>query len=136
MAAKTFDDLMNGFGVVTVMNACIYEKDGGYTNKVDCCKIGGANSAFTPKGWKKTSCTIDTLKIANITQEGPTKTITGGQYSNPLIKYGKTATMEMQDALGRAETLVRLSSMARSLSKKSLTFFIAISVSLRERREE
>jgi hypothetical protein len=37
--------------------------------------------------------------------EGPTKTITGGQYANPLIKYGKTATMEMQDALGRAKTL-------------------------------
>ena len=33
--------------------------------------------------------------------EGPTKTITGGQFANPLIKYGKTMTMEMQDALGR-----------------------------------
>lgn len=103
----TFEDLMNGFGVVTVMNACIYEPVAGYTNRVNCCQIGQADSAFTPSKWRKTGCTIDTLKIANITQEGPTKTITGGQYANPLIKYGKTATMEMQDALGRAETMVR-----------------------------
>lgn len=103
----TFEDLMNGFGVVTVMNACIYELDGSYTNRVNCCQIGQNDGAFTPKMWKKTGEIIDTLKIANITQEGPTKTITGGQYANPLIKYGKTATMEMQDALGRAATLKR-----------------------------
>ena len=34
---------------------------------------------------------------------------------------------------GGAETLVRLSSIARSLSKKSFTFFMANSVSLRLR---
>ena len=101
----TFDELMKGFGVVTVMNACIYESVDGYNNTLDCCKIGQVGEAFTPDKWKKTDCHIDTLKIANITQEGPTKTITGGQYANPLIKYGKTATMEMQDALGRASTM-------------------------------
>ena len=105
--AVTFDELMQGFGVVTVMNACIYEKKEGYSAEANCCKIVEAGGGFTPDDWKYTGETIDTLKIANITQEGPTKTITGGQYANPLIKYGKTATMEMQDALGRAQTMVR-----------------------------
>ena len=104
----TFEQLMNGFGVVTVMNVCIYEKLDTYTNKANCCSVNEDDSgAFLPSDWKKTGETIDTLKIANITQEGPTKTITGGQYANPLIKYGKTATMEMQDALGRASTMQR-----------------------------
>jgi hypothetical protein len=103
----SFEQLMNGFGVVTVMNAHIYEKTGSYT-AVGCGSDNhGEGSAFKPSDWKRTNEILDTLKIANITQEGPTKTITGGQYANPLIKYGKTATMEMQDALGRATTLVR-----------------------------
>ena len=119
MATPTFEQLMHGFGVVTVMNARIYEIQGSYTSicsnydklgqegeEAHVCKYN-AKGAFTPDSWKDTGEVLDTLKIANITQEGPTKTITGGQYANPLIKYGKTATMEMQDALGRASTLVR-----------------------------
>ena len=96
--ATNFEDLMLGFGIVTVMNAKVYPVAEGksYT---------GSTEALTKDFWGASTETLDTLKIANITQEGPTKTITGGQYSNPLIKYGKTATMEMQDALGRAATL-------------------------------
>jgi hypothetical protein len=102
----SFEQLMQGFGVVTVMNAHIYVKEGTYTS--GCAADGHTTlTAFGPDSWEDSGLTLDTLKIANITQEGPTKTITGGQYANPLIKYGKTATMEMQDALGRAETLVR-----------------------------
>jgi hypothetical protein len=48
---------------------------------------------------------LDTLKISNINQEGPTKTITGGMNADTLLKYGKTFTVEMQDALGRADVL-------------------------------
>lgn len=51
------------------------------------------------------------LKTANSTQEGPTKTITGGQNASPLIKYGKTARLEMQDALGNAEALEALTGL-------------------------
>ena len=96
--AATFSDLMHGFGIVTVMNAKIYPVSEGksYT---------GSTEALTKDFWSTSTATLDTLKIANITQEGPTKTITGGQYANPLIKYGKTATMEMQDALGRSSVL-------------------------------
>ena len=96
----SFADLMKGFGVVTVMDVKLYKLG---SNK----SYLGNDSALTPDDFEeKSNYVLDTLKIANFTQEGPTKTITGGQYSNPLIKYGKTMTCEMQDALGRAETLV------------------------------
>lgn len=95
--APTFEELMKGFGVVTVMDVKLYKPSKSYL---------GSDDALTPSDFvEKEDYTLDTLKIANFTQEGPTKTITGGQYSNPLIKYGKTMTCEMQDALGRAATL-------------------------------
>lgn len=104
----TFKDLMDGFGVVTVMNACLYKLKAGkqYVGRSACAHAGEAGGALTPDDFVCSGLYLDTLKIANFTQEGPTKTITGGQYVNPLIKYGKTMTCEMQDALGRAATMV------------------------------
>ena len=49
--------------------------------------------------------TLDTLKISNITIEGPSKTISGGRYNNPIIKWGKTARLEIQDALGHIDAI-------------------------------
>ena len=88
----------NGFGIVTVMNAKVYNCLGAdeYAAKT------AYDIAGTPG---KELCEIKTLKIANVSQEGPTKTITGGQFSNPLIKFGKTARLEMQDALGKADVI-------------------------------
>lgn len=103
-----FESLMNGFGVVTVMNACIYKlnSNSSYVGRGACDHAGTSGGALTPSNFECTGLYLDTLKIANLTQEGPTKTVTGGQYASPLIKYGKTMTCEMQDALGRAATLV------------------------------
>ncbi len=56
-------------------------------------------------------CSLDTLKVASVSQEGPTKTITGGQYANPLVKFGKTSRLEIQDALGNAEALEALAGL-------------------------
>lgn len=103
-----FQQMINRFGVVTVMNARVYkplelsefeEKDA-----VDILKEYGtlSNGKFT---WSAPLARLDTLKIANATQEGPTKTVSGGQYSNPLIKFGKSMRLEMQDALGSAKAL-------------------------------
>lgn len=107
MADITFDQLMQGFGVVTVMNACIYKlKDNrSYVGRGACQHGSNDEGALTKDDFYCTGLYLDTLKIANFTQEGPTKTITGGQYANPLIKYGKTMTCEMQDALGRAAVM-------------------------------
>lgn len=102
---STFNQMMNAFGVVTVMNAHVYELD-------DACDFKAKTAAEIRDHYKglgenstKHLAFIDTLKVANITVEGPNKTVTGGQYSNPLIKFGKSARLEMQDALGRADAI-------------------------------
>ena len=94
----TFSSMLSRFGVVTVMNAKVYE------NLVDATVKSPADylKAATTE---KLLCELDTLKIANVTIEGPSKTVTGGQYSNPLIKFGKSARLEMQDALGNAKVI-------------------------------
>ena len=107
---KTFNDMIQDFGVVTVMNVNIYsisdiekladqkwDKICAQTTPYDICK--GLESDFD------ILCHLDTLKITNITVEGPSKTISGGRYANPLIKFGKTARLEMQDALGNIKAI-------------------------------
>lgn len=108
-STATFESMIQHFGVVTVMNAKVYEPlplatmEGMSAGAIlkELAKETGEPAApvYTPL------CELKTLKIANATQEGPTKTITGGQYANPLIKYGKSMRLEMQDALGSAAAL-------------------------------
>jgi hypothetical protein len=102
-ALTGFNKMIQRFGVVTVMNARIYDvKEASLngTKKVD--EIISDYVADSP------IARLDTLKVANVTIDGPDKTVTGGQYNNPLIKFGKTATIEMQDALGNASALEAL----------------------------
>ena len=96
----TFATMMeNGFGIVTVMNAKVYEAmPEEYLNKT-------AYQVVEYLTKQEVLCELDTLKIANVTEEGPTKTITGGKYSNALVKFGKSARLEMQDALGSAKAI-------------------------------
>ena len=54
------------------------------------------------------SFTIDSLRISNLTQEGPTKTIKGGLYANTQMRYGKTVRLEMEDVVGRIDVLQHL----------------------------
>ena len=101
-AGASFNEMMeHGFGIVTVMNAEIYEAldVSVYKTKTPVEVVANPGTCL---------CRLDTLKIANVTQEGPTKTITGGQFSNPLIKFGKSARLEMQDALGNAQAIEAL----------------------------
>ena len=114
-----FQQMIQRFGVVTVMNARIYEalplddetKGGvtvkGYSSQLSSEIVASKVASITDGvwTWAEPLARLDTLKIANANQEGPSKTVTGGQYSNPLIKYGKTMTLEMQDALGSAAAL-------------------------------
>lgn len=98
-STATFNKMIQRFGVVTVMNADVYNFD----NSIDGSKTPEDILALYTED--KKICHLDTLKIANVTVEGPEKTVTGGQYSNPLIKFGKSARLEMQDALGNSEAL-------------------------------
>ena len=92
--------MKNGFGIVTVMNALVF-------NAPEAEVLKGMTAYDVVENYteKDAICKLDTLKVANVTQEGPSKTVTGGQYSNPLIKFGKSARLEMQDALGRADAI-------------------------------
>lgn len=114
--AANFQQMIQRFGVVTVMNAKVYDTsivmgDDEFRDvTADTGDIGSARAIiakFEAAGDYASGllCKLDTLKIANVTEEGPTKTVTGGQYSNPLIKFGKSARLEMQDALGSARAL-------------------------------
>ena len=111
----SFDDMLqNGFGIVTVMNAKVFTKpieklldladDEDLSDKKAHDIVNALLALKNTEGDTK-YIKLDTLKIANINQEGPTKTITGGQTGSALLKYGKTATIEIQDALGKADAL-------------------------------
>ena len=98
----SFSSMMtDGFGIVTVMNAKVYAG-------VDQDTVKDQTPYEILAGLTSPLCTIDTLKVANVTMEGPNKTVTGGRYSNPLIKFGKSARLEMQDALGRIDAIQAL----------------------------
>ena len=116
--SANFQDMMqNGFGIVTVMNAKIYDAFSLETYK--------ANTAYqivkAAEKDGKLLCELDTLKVANVTQEGPTKTITGGQFSNPLVKFGKSARLEMQDALGNGDAIEALCGGFQESNPSSVT---------------
>lgn len=116
-SAVTFDTMVkNGFGIVTVMNARVFRKPietvlgtGSEEDfkKADLTKMKAHDivKGLLGKAEETDYIRLDTLKIANINEDGPTKTINGGQTGSALLKYGKTATIEIQDALGRADAL-------------------------------
>lgn len=111
-STASFNDMMDHFGVVTVMNADVYAIDD-YSKFANWTAyeiykqlVGRMDATDKTKAIVFTHlCTLDTLKAANVTVDGPDKTISGGRYNNNLIKFGKTATMEIQDALGHHSAL-------------------------------
>lgn len=108
-SSATFASMRKEFGVVTVRNAKIYEV-ADYTTLEDKtayeiladASAGSSTLGITYRG------EINTLKTASVSTDGPTKTITGGQYNEPLLKYGKTVTVSRQDALGDHKALEAL----------------------------
>lgn len=131
-SSAMFNKMIQRFGVVTVMNAKVWdiadvrtvlgvsadEKnpfEGFYADEICEALVANAESELS-----LVRCELDTLKTSNITQEGPTKTVTGGQNSSPLLKYGKTARLEMQDALGNAEALEALGGLTVEYTDSSL----------------
>ena len=113
--------MVNGFGIITVMDAYVFNAPSTETfatlTSYDVVKRYMTQKETHPDY----ICTLDTLKVANVTQEGPTKTVSGGKYSNPLIKFGKSARLEMQDALGSAKGIAALSGGVREWNANGLT---------------
>ena len=118
----SFDSMIQRFGVVTVMNAKVYDVVYNGTTPTTVDQI----LAMYPE--ENALATLDTLKIANASEDGPDKTVTGGQYSNPLIKFGKSARLEMQDALGNNEALDALCGTVSEYNAKGFTGRIALHV--------
>jgi hypothetical protein len=115
-------DMLRRFGVVTVMDVQGYEAKL-FTEETDVEGVEGAKYAIGE--WDAESTLsgtalfhLDTLKIANINQEGPTKTITGGQNADTLLKYGKTVTIEMQEALSKYDVLEHIYGVNTAANKQ------------------
>lgn len=88
--ADTLKTMLARFGFVTVFDAKFFELDD------EGAKIGDA------------VVELDSLTVANITQEGPTKTIKGGMYAETLLRYGKTMRLEMENAIATADAIQHL----------------------------
>ena len=115
--SSNFQEAMqNGFGIITVMDARVFEAP-----SVEELAHKTAYQVVASYAERTPICTLDTLKVANVSQEGPTKTITGGKYSNPLIKFGKSARLEIQDALGSARAIDALCGGVREWKGESKT---------------
>lgn len=117
-SSATFASMRKEFGVVTVRNAKIFEAEDytlfeaktAYEIAATADKISQPNASSNEDSTLKIKYLgkIDTLKTASVSTDGPTKTITGGQYNEPLLKYGKTVTVSRQDALGDHKALEAL----------------------------
>lgn len=101
----SFQDLMKGFGVVTVMNAKIYKLKNNLTYRTHNTCSHNSGNGFYPSDFECTHLYLDALKISNINQEGSKKSLSGGQNGDILLQYGKTMTLEMTNALGSAQVM-------------------------------
>ena len=88
--AETTKPTFNKFIPTTVFDLKIYDKG---------IKVEDDTDALA---------TIDSLKIANFTQEGPTKTARGGKNNAILARYGKETRLEMEDAIVNVKVLQHL----------------------------
>jgi hypothetical protein len=96
MSTTTAQAFLEQFGVVTVMDVHVYrlKTDRTYgTHKID------------KDDFESLSIMLDTLKISSIKQSAPKKTFSVGLFNIPQIRTGKTVEVEIQDALGRKQTL-------------------------------
>lgn len=130
-SSASFASMRKEFGVVTVRNAKIFEvKDytlfedkTAYEIAAAAAEISKADATSNENSTLKIKYLgkIDTLKTASVSTDGPTKTITGGQYNEPLLKYGKTVTVSRQDALGNHKALEALCGTVSEYADNSTT---------------
>lgn len=84
---------LKNFNFATVMNIAVMKlSEGSYGGVV------GSNI-------ENTGCFLNTLTVSSITESGPKKEFKIGLNNFPAIRCGKTVTIEIQDALGKLDTL-------------------------------
>lgn len=95
---------LNNFGFATVMDICVFKlKDVGYDGV-----LTRQDFEHQPKIF------LNTLKITNLKEKGPTTTIKSGKMGIPVKKYGRTITMDINDALGKVNTLIEFFGLKQS----------------------
>lgn len=80
---------LNNLAFATVMDVTVHE-------------LEKTNGQWTEAG---NSFSLDSLRISNITQEGPTKEHRGGLENKPIIRHGKTVRVEMEDVIIKGKAL-------------------------------
>ena len=87
MSVELLQHNLERFGVVTVMDAVLYDYSSG-----------------------RVVADLDTLKLSNITSEAQVKEIKGGRFADLLVAYnwGRTLNLEFQDALLSLNTMKAL----------------------------
>lgn len=98
--ADTLKTMLTRFGFVTVFDPKFYEIDP--VTKEPKMDVGEDPDRLPPL------VELEHLTVANITQEGPTKTIKGGMYAETLLRYGKTMRLEMENAVADADAIIAL----------------------------
>lgn len=93
---STITELLELFGVVTVMDVHVYKIKDDYKYGIQ---------TLNKNVFQDTELCLDTLKISNIKQNTPKKQFNIGLFNIPLVKTGKTISIEMQDALGHKKVL-------------------------------
>jgi hypothetical protein len=102
----TIDQILAKFGVVTVMEAEFFP--------ATATTLTAGTGLFT----------LDTLSISNLTQEGPVKMSKGGLNAEVVLRYGKTARLEMEDVVGRIEALKHLMGVRADDNDEPTKYFI------------
>lgn len=95
--------ILDSFALVTVMNVKVF--------KIKDCQYGKTNLARTnfeqmAKQSSGNALYLDTLKISSIKETGPQKVFKAGIKNMPIVRHGKQVEMDLQDAIGRIDTLL------------------------------
>ena len=96
---------LDNFGFITVMNIKVLDVEDldTYTTEgvIDYDDIA---QDYVDDGLTELA-TINSLSISNVTQEGPRKEARGGLYAQPLVRYGKTMRIELEDVVANLAAL-------------------------------
>ena len=116
MSNTSLESLLENFGVATVMNICVFKLDEDIYNHNRALSSDSFKHLCESKeeeGADSKLLFLDTLKISNLSESGPQKTFKAGKINIPIIRHGKQTTLNINDALGRLQTLVHFFGLKR-----------------------
>lgn len=103
--SATITELLELFGVVTVMDIHIYKLSNEKNETTQKFTYRYGTQPISKEAFQDTGLCLDTLKISNIKQSAAKKQFPAGLFNVIQIQTGKKVEIEIQDALGRRDTL-------------------------------